>query len=144
MKEWLDETCVTDFWVVKLVKRLSRLPEYRTPTTAGECTARQHRVVLYFIIFRFFFSNEKSQQKLPLCIVEQVRAQYPDDATDRAVQAQLDAAAARGGGGEADVDLDLVFGEGIGWQPGLGGGGDGGGGGGGSAAGYPAAMETTD
>ena len=50
MKEWLDETCVTDFWVLKLVKRLSKLPEYRTPTTAGECTARQHRVVLYFII----------------------------------------------------------------------------------------------
>ena len=112
MDEWLQPNFVSDRWVVKAVKRLNKeVPIYPVPATRDECSARQLRLVLFLIIFCHFWKNEKERQTLPLCVVERVRATFPDDAFDvqaqqkiatKAVAAAAAAAAAvarRGGGG---------------------------------------------
>ena len=100
---------ITEFDIFISKERLAKKPSYvqyinqrlafdgkdkkDTPPNVNYCTNRQKRLIIYYKIFRDWWDNEIREDKsvweiLTLCIVQEVRKQFPDDVVDIEVARQ--------------------------------------------------------
>lgn len=63
--------------LTKFDKNLGK--KYAMPTSFASCTAKQKRIIIYYKIYRHFYTSvsKKIRVDLPTCMINRVRQKYP-------------------------------------------------------------------